>query len=259
MKTKLILPIILALFFIPTLVFSQNFSGTAIYQSKINVEVDLDKDSTNTALQNPEIKKMIQQQLKKQFEKRYFLNFTSKEANFIEEEKLEVENPAVQVKVFGGTSTKQGVLYKNIAKKDYKAEKEFFGKRFLVVDKMPEYNWEMTNETKKIGNYTCHKAIAKTEESTVTAWYTMQIPLSIGPDLYSGLPGMILEINDGKRQFLCTKITLNPKKEIEIKIPKNGKKVKQEQFEKIVEKKVKAFSDQHKNNRGNSNVKIIRQ
>ncbi|WP_196885666.1 GLPGLI family protein [Aureivirga sp. CE67] len=259
MKTKLILPIILILLFIPTLIFSQNFSGIAVYQSKINVDLELDKDSTNAALQNPEIRKMLQQQLKKQLEKKYVLNFTSKEANFIEEENLEIKNPAVQVKVFGGTSTKQGILYKDISKKDYKAEKEFFGKRFLVEDKMPEYNWEMTNETKKIGNYTCHKAIAKTEESTITAWYTMEIPLSIGPDLYSGLPGMILEINDGKRQFLCTKITLNPKKEIKIKIPKNGKKVKQEQFEKIVEKKIKTFTEQHKSNRGNSNVKIIRQ
>jgi GLPGLI family protein len=33
---------------------------------------------------------------------------------------------------------------------------------------------------------------------TITAWYTPEIPVSQGPEGYWGLPGLILEVNDGK-------------------------------------------------------------
>lgn len=258
MKTKLKFYIILVLFFIPSLFFAQNFSGTAIYQSKISVDLDLDKDSTNVALQNPQIKEMIRQQLKQELEKKYVLNFTTKEANFFKEEKIEVETPGVQIKMFGG-STQQGMIYKNSSTNTFKSEQELLGKRFLIEDTLPSYSWEMKNETKKIGKYTCHKAIVKDEDTEITAWYTMEIPLNIGPDIYNGLPGMILEIKDGKRQFLCVSITLNPKKEIKIKIPENGKKVTSKAFEKIANKKLEEMSKMHRKKRGNSDVKIIRQ
>ena len=87
----------------------------------------------------------------------------------------------------------------------------------------------MVDETKFIGIYECRKAIfketytedvfnefgqfeAKTKERTTTAWYTMQIPISNGPLDFGGLPGIILEINDGELTLVCTRVTLNPKK-----------------------------------------------
>ena len=33
---------------------------------------------------------------------------------------------------------------------------------------------------------------------------------------YQGLPGLVLEVNDGDLTILCSKITINPKKQIEI-------------------------------------------
>jgi GLPGLI family protein len=48
------------------------------------------------------------------------------------------------------------------------------------------------------------------KDVTITAWYT-EIPVNQGPENYWGLPGLILEINDGKTVILCSKIVLNPK------------------------------------------------
>jgi GLPGLI family protein len=49
------------------------------------------------------------------------------------------------------------------------------------------------------------------KDVTITAWYTPEIPVNQGPENYWGLPGLILEINDGKTVILCSKIVLNPK------------------------------------------------
>ncbi|HEU4495991.1 MAG TPA: GLPGLI family protein, partial [Flavobacterium sp.] len=55
---------------------------------------------------------------------------------------------------------------------------------------------------------------------------------------YWGLPGLILEANDGNTTILCSKIILNPKEKIEIKKPNKGKKVNRKQYEEITSKMV---------------------
>ncbi|MGK4566045.1 GLPGLI family protein [Flavobacterium sp. 3HN19-14] len=72
------------------------------------------------------------------------------------------------------------------------------------------------------------------KETTVTAWYTPDIPVNQRPETYWGLPGLILEVNDGKTTILCSKIVLNSKEKAEIKAPKNGQVVSQKEYEKIV-------------------------
>ena len=55
--------------------------------------------------------------------------------------------------------------------------------------------------------------------TTVTAWYTPQIPVSNGPDEFQGLPGLILELSYDSQTILCSKVTLNLKKQINNKSP----------------------------------------
>jgi GLPGLI family protein len=50
-----------------------------------------------------------------------------------------------------------------------------------------------------------------------------EIPVSQGPEGYWGLPGLILEVNDGKTVLLCSKVVLNPKVKAEIKAPSKGR------------------------------------
>ncbi len=84
----------------------------------------------------------------------------------------------------------------------------------------------------------------------VTAWYTMDIPVSSGPNLYGGLPGLILEISDDNTTILCTKVVLNPKDKIAIKAPKKGKKVSQNEFNTIRANKAKEMREQFQNGKG---------
>lgn len=53
----------------------------------------------------------------------------------------------------------------------------------------------------------------------VEAWFTTEIPVSIGPKLYTGLPGLVLKVKTDKFTMTATEINLNPKKEISITVP----------------------------------------
>lgn len=81
------------------------------------------------------------------------------------------------------------------------------------------------------------------KEITITAWYTPDIPVNQGPENYWGLPGLILEVNDGTTVILCSKVVMNVKDKKEIVAPKKGQKVTQEAYDKIVFEKMQEFRE----------------
>lgn len=83
------------------------------------------------------------------------------------------------------------------------------------------------------------------KEITVTAWYTMQIPVSQGPGEYQGLPGLILEINADRTTILCSKIVLNPDEKEEIDKPSKGKEVTRSEYNDIMKKKIKEMQEMY--------------
>jgi len=86
-------------------------------------------------------------------------------------------------------------------------------------------------------------------ERVITAWYTPEIPVSQGPAEYWGLPGLILEVNDGRTAILCSKLILNPEEKVKIQAPTKGKKVSQEEYDEIAIKKAEEMSERFRNNR----------
>lgn len=272
--------VLLASLFCFSLASAQDFHGQAVYESKTSMG---DKIQINSADGMPEdMKQKLKESMKKAFEKTFVLNFNKYESLYLQEEKLEAPKPnsSMNVVVFKGNT--DGKKYKNVKEKIQISEEDVFGKEFLIVDSLKVWNWKLESETKKIGNYTCNKAVAvipvseedkrqyeenknnkgngKTQfitisepkEQIITVWYTPEIPVSQGPDEYWGLPGLILEANDGQTVFLCSKITLNSKEKNEIKRPNKGKKVNQKEYARIVEKQMENMKD----SKGNINIKI---
>lgn len=72
----------------------------------------------------------------------------------------------------------------------------------------------------------------------VTAWYTPQIPVSNGPGEYWGLPGLILEVNQGRTTILCTEIVLNPADKIKIEQPTKGEAITRKDYTETITKKM---------------------
>ena len=262
---------------------AQNFSGKAIYKTSRKSMISFDNEK-NPGISD-EMQKQLQARIQKMNQKTFILNFDKKTSTYKEDVQLDAPNPkvggaGVMVMSFGGSGN-GSVYFKNINEKRFVNQTEIMGKRFLVKDSLPNYQWELSTETKNIGNYTCYKATFTREvedikmvfedgESkedkikktvTTTAWYTPQVPVSNGPDNYQGLPGLILEINDGERLIVCTEIILNPSEKIEVKAPEKGEIVSQEAYNKIQEEKTKELMDRFKgrngvNMGGGINIKI---
>jgi len=277
------------LFALATAQAQKDFQGMAVYESKTSTADFKSRFEGNKEI-TPEMQKMIEDRMKKMFEKTFILNFDKSASIYKEEEKL--DTPGQQggggMRMMSSMMGGGGTYYKNVKDKSYTVDKEFMGKEFLVKDSLPKLNWKMESETKVIGGYTCFKATAvrpvsqsdfrnyrpkkkedkkedaaKTEtkaedkdkktnfmddiempkEITITAWYTPEIPVNQGPESYWGLPGLILEVNDGKTVVLCSKVVLNAKDKVDIKAPTNGKIVTQKDYDDTVIKKMQEMRE----------------
>lgn len=244
---------------------AQNFQGIATYKTHRKVKIEM-KGATQSKMKVNGID--LSEQLKKMWQKTYRLDFTAGTSVYQQEKELSKNIPGVQV-VLDASGSVKGMLYKDIKQRKFSNQKEFFGKLFLVKDSLPRYNWKLTDETKKIGAYTCYKAESTTtkivdnifgkvqKKDTITthieAWYTPQIPVSNGPAKYWGLPGLILEVNQGKQTIVCTEIVLNPKEKFAVEEPRKGKKMNQTDFEKMRREKIKEFAKRSNNNRKGKN------
>ncbi len=83
----------------------------------------------------------------------------------------------------------------------------------------------------------------KKGDDTTIAWFTPKIPISTGPDVFFGLPGLILAVEiNGETAFMATSVDLNPPAEGVISKPDKGKKVSLEEFNKIMAEKIKEGS-----------------
>ncbi|UCA59910.1 GLPGLI family protein [Chryseobacterium rhizoplanae] len=74
---------------------------------------------------------------------------------------------------------------------------------FKTTDKI---NWAIADEIKKVENYTLQKATTKFGGRSWTAWFCKDIPFNEGPFKLRGLPGLIFELSDAKKNFLYTLI-----------------------------------------------------
>ena len=270
---KQLTTLVLLLFTILT--FSQKkFEGKATYMSKRTMDMSrFDKMSEQQ-------KKQIKARFKNFLEKTYTLSFNKSESSF--KENVTLDAPGTSGPSWG-RSNGQGSIYKDLKSKEMIEDVEQFGKRFRVIEAMEFPQWEMTGETRQIGQYTCYKATmtkidkeidwgsifgrrgrgAKKKDSTqtnqakppvktqlVTAWYTPQIPVSAGPERYWGLPGLILEINAGRTTMLCTEIAINPEEVVEIKKPSKGKEVSRDEYDVMMKQKSEELRERFQNRRG---------
>lgn len=124
--------------------------------------------------------------------------------------------------------------YKN---KKVRSGKEIVGDKFLVTDSVPQLRWKITGEIRNIAGYQCRKAVSKILDSVyVVAFYTDDIPVSGGPEMMGGLPGMILELAIPRLHttWVAIKVDINPPVEKDFKVPEKGKQVTQQQlYEKL--------------------------
>lgn len=69
------------------------------------------------------------------------------------------------------------------------------------IDDGIDMNWIIKDDTKDILGYQCRKAELNYRGRDYEAWYSEDLPISYGPYLFHGLPGLIFEINDVENEY----------------------------------------------------------
>jgi GLPGLI family protein len=77
----------------------------------------------------------------------------------------------------------------------YIAEKNAFNESRIISDTIRKIRWKLTEETREIAGFDCRRANGLINDSVyIVAFYTDAIKTKGGPELFNGLPGMILGI-----------------------------------------------------------------
>ena len=225
---------------------AQNFQGIATYQSGTNAKALKDYRAVLASMP-PDMREHFEEYPGLDLQSKDFeLKFNLTESTWKEVESLSKSGG------FNITST----TYKNTAEKRYLREQEISTKPFLIADALAPLKWKITKESKKIGNYTAYKATlqpvkmemgiyAQAKTLQVEVWYTPDIPVPTGPEQYWGLPGLILQFDNGTKTYLCTKVVLNPEKGVRIKKPRRGKKINEKQLQEEFVKEAERINSMH--------------
>lgn len=107
---------------------------------------------------------------------------------------ISVQDGGGAVVMRGGPSRRNNakVLYQNLKSNTAEVQIELDDK-YILKDSLAEVTWRFTDEYRNIAGFECRRVNGATRDSLyLVAFYTDQIPVSGGPALSHGLPGMIL-------------------------------------------------------------------
>lgn len=93
------------------------------------------------------------------------------------------------------------------------------GEEKLTLINVSLPSWEITNETKQIGDFLCYKAIATGDElftngTQTIVWFTPSPSIKAGPAQFCNLPGMVVAVEESKINAGYRLLTIESTKEI---------------------------------------------
>lgn len=81
-----------------------------------------------------------------------------------------------------------------------------FPKEFEGYEPTPSLGWTLTADTLNINGYRCSRAEVTFRGVRWTAWYTEEVPSSVGPWRLRGLPGLIVKATGDAHTFTLTEL-----------------------------------------------------
>jgi GLPGLI family protein len=258
-KIQLVLGCLIALSSLTISAKAQMKEGKISYERKINMHRNLP---------DPQMKSMVPEFRTDKFE----LIFNESVSLFRSVVDEEAPDPFANAGGGGGGGMRfnfrmpSANTYTDLAKQMQYEGREFFEKEFLIVDSLKQYKWKLSEETKTIAKQLCKKATTMItapqqmrvrigrgggdnnndttekapkapKETELVVWYAENIPVSFGPDSYTGLPGVIMEIDLDNGATVTTAVEVSakyPKKELVP--PTKGEKMNRAQFQENMQK-----------------------
>ncbi len=199
---------------------------------KITYTEAMDLSDKLKGIENPIIRQAVMQKIKPKKYELISIDGVSIYQNKVEKDN-DVDNGVLLI------NSSEYVFYKNHKNKESVLQTDFMSRVFLIKEKLNPKKWEITNETKKIGNYSCKKAVLK--DKNIIAWFTNEVPSNEGPREFYGLPGLILEVKTNTKKIKATDIKIL-KEKIKINPPAKGTKITRKEFDKIKKEKIKSLT-----------------
>lgn len=111
-------------------------------------------------------------------------------------------------------------IYKNYPSDKITVLDKIFTENYRYTEPKNLFNWTITTEKASISGYNCQKATTEFGGRKYEAWFTSEVPVSEGPYKFSGLPGLIVKVNDTRNHYTFELISLKqPKDPAEIVFP----------------------------------------
>lgn len=104
---------------------------------------------------------------------------------------------------------------------------------YVYEEKLVTPNWQLQNGSLAVCGYACKKATTTFRGRNYTAWYTSEIPISNGPWKFTGLPGLILKVEDDKGHYTMECVGIekrNNNNDIYISVSKREIKTTKQKF-----------------------------
>lgn len=228
-------------FFLPGLCFAQTTEGSVTYTETIKMKIEVPE-----GMNEEEFRKMVPSEQKAS----KILVFNTKECLYSDapeqakgdtDASFTHDNGEGDVQMNFKIQRPENHQYRDIENGKRIESTEFFGRFFLIMETPKRMKWKISAEQKQIAGYLCQKAVLQDTSRQVEAWFTAQIPVSVGPGEFADLPGMILELSmaNGDRTVVAEKVELKPLEKKAIEKPTKGKDVTREEFTKIRDEKMK--------------------
>jgi GLPGLI family protein len=119
--------------------------------------------------------------------------------------------------------TQRHITYTSLPTQTIKRRMDAQADIFSVIDSVKSPKWKITGIKREIAGYVCYKAFyAKNDSLNIYAWFSPDLPVSVGPEGYTGLPGTILGVaaENGGEIYFAQEVTLVPPKPEELVIEK---------------------------------------
>ena len=154
----------------------------------------------------------------------------SKSASYDQEENV------VEINIESAATDKSLELYINREKEKIIRKDNYFKNgsfhKCRVYEPTGSIKWIITDETKTVGIFEAVKATTDFRGRNYTAWFAPDLPVGIGPWIFHGLPGLILELYDDDMhvQFYMSSIKIPYELEEPIIPPREGKLLSLEEY-----------------------------
>lgn len=143
------------------------------------------------------------------------------------------------------------VLYRNFGQETKTDLIEMLGKTYIINDSLRASAWKIGNQVKEVAGHFCTKAETTDpiKKQKITAWFAQDIPVSAGPEQFSGLPGLILELDLDDDVVVIEATKIEPKKlTTELKLPKmKGKKITGKDYDTLIQQHITESIAAHRN------------